>query len=54
MAALKAALDLTPDRDAFVTSLSPEMRQALSNVGWLGDGRRNRGESDHQGDEGWG
>jgi hypothetical protein len=35
MAALKAAVDLTPSRDQFVASLRPETRQALRDVGWL-------------------
>ncbi len=35
MAALKATLDLTPDRDGFVASLRPETRQALRDAGWL-------------------
>jgi hypothetical protein len=34
MAVLKAALDLTPHRDEFVASLSLEMRQMLTEVGW--------------------
>jgi hypothetical protein len=35
MAALKAVLNLTPDKDGFVASLRPETRQALRNAGWL-------------------
>lgn len=35
MAALKAALDLTPDRDGFVTSLRPETQWAFRDAGWF-------------------
>jgi hypothetical protein len=35
MAALKAALDLTPDPDGFVTSLRPETQWAFRDAGWI-------------------
>lgn len=35
MAAFKAALDLTPDRDGFVASLRPETQRAFSDAGWI-------------------